>query len=107
MKPGLGINVLHNLQSQFIVRDLNSLLNAISDGDSLTLGGSICHSFRPINCTVSIPYDVVLTFGISRVFLFLEVHTSTHRGACRVVHAIAHLKTGLHYSAFICASAAP
>ena len=54
------------------MQDLNSFLNAISDGDSLTLGGSICNSFRPINCTVSIPYDVVLIFGTSRVFYFLN-----------------------------------
>ena len=45
MKPSLDINVLHNLQSHFIKQDLNSFLNDISDGDSLTLGGSICHSF--------------------------------------------------------------
>ena len=56
------------------MQDLNSFLNAISDGDSLTLWGSICHSFPPINCTVSIPYDVVLTFGTSRVFLFLKLY---------------------------------
>ena len=55
------MNVLHNLQLQFIVRDLNSFLNAISDEDSLTLWGSTCHGFRPINCTVSIPHDIVLT----------------------------------------------
>ena len=57
------------------MQDLISFLNAISDGDSLTLGGgSICHSFRPINCTVSIPYEVVLTFGISGLFLFLKLY---------------------------------
>ena len=39
IKPSLCINVLHNLQSQLIVRDLNSFVNAISDGDSLTSGG--------------------------------------------------------------------
>ena len=56
------------------MQDLNSFSNAISDGDSLILGGSICHSFRPINCTVSIAYDVVMTFGTSRVFLFLKLY---------------------------------
>ena len=56
------------------MQDLNSFLNAISDGDSLILRGSICHKFRPINCTVSIPYDAVLTFGTSKKFLFLKLY---------------------------------
>ena len=73
-KATLNIKVLHNLQSHLIVQGFNSLLNAINDGDSLTLGGSIFHHFRPIYCTVSIPYDVILVFGISRVFLYLKLY---------------------------------
>ena len=73
-KTTLNITVLHNLQSHLIVQDFNSLLNAANDGDSLRLGGSIFHHFRPIYCTVSIPYDVILVFGISRVFLYLKLY---------------------------------
>ena len=72
------MNVLCNPPSQFIVWDFNFFKNSIGNGDPLTSGGgSICHSFRPINCTVPIPYDVVLTFGTSRVFLFLQLYCNS------------------------------
>ena len=76
------------------MQDLNSFLNAISDGDSLTLGGggSICHSFQPINCTVSIPYDIVLTFGISRVFLFFKLYLKS-LGLKNSVMKLGHLRS--------------
>ena len=72
-KATLNIKVLHNLQSHLIVQGFNSLLNAANDGDSLRLGGSICHHFRHIYCTIPIPYNVILVFGISRVFLCLKL----------------------------------
>ena len=45
LKTTLDTKVLHNPQSHLFVQDLNSFLNEIINGDSLSLGGSICHSF--------------------------------------------------------------
>ena len=55
IKRTLDINVLHNLHSHFIVQDFSSLLNAIYDRNSLTLGGSSITRAKgqsPSYCTV-------------------------------------------------------
>ena len=75
MKPSLDIRVLHNLQSHFIVQDLNSFLNAswqcqdrsISNWYQKLSSKSICSSILSQNSCVFIPVRNLYHFVFQHV----------------------------------------